>query len=519
MATLSGLSHDWRGEYWHCGGAMTIEFITPREGAFGVSDVADFVGVDSDEAVEFGDEGPRSKWLTALAVVAVTGLLAGGVIAAAPWSESEGESAPTTTPAATAPTRSSQSTPTTEGTTRGGADPSRPIDPPGWVIDPAIAPSWQFLGGSSDPSRAQGGDDHLQLWTVPGSTRTSGAWLATFESSGGADRFQPDATRLDSVEGEIVVSTAADGVAELQFSGGNGRAINVRSYGIELADLLAFASAIQAQEGAISYPTAVQNLDSPAGRLEPLVSFRGWHSGPLVPQLDATATWSLYVNSERGRYLQIRSGPSDSDVQVALGFLLADAEPISFGQSDSIKVGDWGVVSVLRDSGIPVARIINGEETIHVTGFGFTNQDLVDLLPSLRRASTDEWSDQLNRTQTPDEPYPTRVGSSTSGPQSSDGARYDAMAFGSLISLNSDHAQGLIGVDATQPSSITSYSAPGITVVLALASESEPHAALRVAVDGQEPVDVPLVALGYGLGSAAAYAFTANQSYTSEWVD
>lgn len=95
-----------------------IEFVTPRDGAFGASDLADFVGFDGEQAAEFGDEPPRSKWLVAMAGVVVTGLIGVGIIAAAPWGSTP-DAAPTTTVASapqstTAPEPTAMTTVTTE---------------------------------------------------------------------------------------------------------------------------------------------------------------------------------------------------------------------------------------------------------------------------------------------------------------------------------------------------------------------------------------------------------------------
>jgi hypothetical protein len=56
-----------------------IEFLPPRDHAFGEADAADFVGLDGSDDTAFEDQPPRSRWLTVLAVVGVTGLLALGI--------------------------------------------------------------------------------------------------------------------------------------------------------------------------------------------------------------------------------------------------------------------------------------------------------------------------------------------------------------------------------------------------------------------------------------------------------
>ena len=68
-----------------------IEFLPPDERAFGPVDGAGgagevFVGFDDDAWGDPDDDEPSSRWLPVLAGIAVVGLLAGGVVAAAPWS-------------------------------------------------------------------------------------------------------------------------------------------------------------------------------------------------------------------------------------------------------------------------------------------------------------------------------------------------------------------------------------------------------------------------------------------------
>ena len=42
-----------------------IEFLPPNDAAFGMADIADFVGFDGVDEDMFGDDGPRSRWLPA----------------------------------------------------------------------------------------------------------------------------------------------------------------------------------------------------------------------------------------------------------------------------------------------------------------------------------------------------------------------------------------------------------------------------------------------------------------------
>ena len=106
-----------------------IEFLPPRDDAFGAQDVAGLVRSDDEADGDWGDEAPRSRWSTVLAIVGVTGLLAGGVVAASPWDDPRAAPTPTTSPPAATEPRTT--------TTAAAAEPTLPRDvptsPAGWI--------------------------------------------------------------------------------------------------------------------------------------------------------------------------------------------------------------------------------------------------------------------------------------------------------------------------------------------------------------------------------------------------
>ena len=111
---------------------LEIELLRPNEAAFGGAGAGGFIDVDDDVPVDAFDEEPRPRWTMALAALLVTGLLAGGVVAAAPWAGDETATPPSTT------TPQSTTTTTPPPRTTVPRDPLAGVEtePSGWVATP-----------------------------------------------------------------------------------------------------------------------------------------------------------------------------------------------------------------------------------------------------------------------------------------------------------------------------------------------------------------------------------------------
>jgi hypothetical protein len=234
-----------------------IEFLPPREDAFGDRDGAAFVGLDGDDDTAWGDEPPRSRWATLIAGVTVFGLLTAGVVAAAPWRDDADErdsAPPTTLVAPVAPTTA----PADGGRAGSLGVTTEPIDPSitGWLIDPPVA--GQRLVSLVDP-----GDDvarfdpgWAEVWASPGATRASGRWLSISLQPNGFREDAPDAAfdRLEAGAFPVDVGGRAsrasighDGVVALAvpFSATDGRhLLTIDAGGITLPALIEVASSI-----------------------------------------------------------------------------------------------------------------------------------------------------------------------------------------------------------------------------------------------------------------------------------
>lgn len=170
-----------------------IEFLPPREDAFGERQGAAFVGFDGDDDDHWDDEPPRSRWATLVAAVSVFGLLTAGVVAAAPWADdpADGRAGRPTAPSTPVPSGPTPSTSDPSTTPSGAA-----LDPSvtGWLLDPPVA--GQRLARLVDPGSDVGpfAAGWGEVWAEPGATRTSGRWVSiTLLPVGGAsgDVFEP----------------------------------------------------------------------------------------------------------------------------------------------------------------------------------------------------------------------------------------------------------------------------------------------------------------------------------------
>lgn len=243
-----------------------IEFLPPRDHAFGEADTADFVGFDGTDDTTFDDEPPRSRWLTVLAVVGVTGLLAGGVIAAAPWETDEAaDVAPPTTVVRELDPPVDASASVDDPTT-----PDLATGTPGWL---PRSPSRFELARAASNGRVVPGGDSLFMWTSVNATRTSGRWVVVDERGASAYRdLMRDATVIDVGGRRGLLAESDDGVVELRVQHRTGDDFAVISYGLDLDEVLAVAGSVERAVDGTGLEMVVEGTSGTSGTAE-LVRF------------------------------------------------------------------------------------------------------------------------------------------------------------------------------------------------------------------------------------------------------
>jgi hypothetical protein len=250
----------------------TIEFLTPNDTAFGMSEVAEFVGISGPHESEgFDDEAPRPQWLMAVAGVVVTALIAVGVVAAAPWEGGDSAPAPSTTvpTSSTVPSTTSPpvtTAPPTDQELLNGAS----VTPTGWVIDNP-AGDLQLTGVYSDPLAGFGPPmDWMSVWTTPDATAETGRWLAitTLLAQRGSEPVLAHSTRFDVNGQPALLTSIGNGGFRLRFSGGDGTPYQMAGFGLALDQIIEVAGAVTSQTPGRNATISFGDLDAPGRPLD-----------------------------------------------------------------------------------------------------------------------------------------------------------------------------------------------------------------------------------------------------------
>jgi hypothetical protein len=379
-----------------------IEFVAPRSDAFGSDDAAEFVGVDGFDDDAFDDEPPHSPWLTGLAALAVAGLLAGGVIAAAPWN-GEDAAPPTTSEAPTPPT-----TPRAAPGERTD-DPLLPASlerPPGW-LPVGDGAGFAVAGATSAIGDAPTGDA-FAFWTTEGATRTSGRWLAIDEIPTGYAELRRDASVIDVVRADgswpAVLTTSDDGVVELSVARPDPLQpwFALTGFGWSLAELLELAAGMDVAPGSIGYQDAlVVDGGLLAGLVEAYNGTTDWDPGATVTGRGRAFTWlgSDRTGSQAAIVVSALATPALFISQFVVRVPIADRE-LRRAERDAINdlAGSGRAVSlfrVARDSRLIGAAWYDGggNEVMVVTNA--RPGELLDLVASLEPAPPADWAEAM----------------------------------------------------------------------------------------------------------------------------
>ena len=364
-----------------------IEFLPPREGAFGSGEQVDFVGFDGDDDRGFDDEPPRSRWLTILAVVGVTALLAGGVIAAAPWDGEEVATPPTTVPAPTTTTPRPTTTVAPEPTLPPGYDTS----PPGMLL--AGSSSFQLAGAQSDQGYFSVGDP-LEVWMSPDAARASGRWVVidSREQMGDFQTLREGAVRIDVGGRQALMTVATDGVVEVTLPPTDGVAFAITTFGLELTEIARIAATIAIDARGIDHG----DLLDPGGPFDGLelraaenIDWYPW--GGVVGMPDA---WSYFVDPATGLWVQVTVDRptlterllADLVAAVPVDVVALDPDELAVLAALTDRVADPSTIVVATDS---------REMAYHVVRFALPDGQIVTVSSTADLDDTLELSAQL----------------------------------------------------------------------------------------------------------------------------
>lgn len=332
-----------------------IEFLPPREDAFGERDVADFVGVDGGDAGWDDDEPPRSRWLTAVATVGVLGLLVGGVVAAAPWSGDDQATPPT--PPSTTPTSTTPATATTVDTSDDTLPEWMDDGIPGYVLPENVGLELGYA--VSYPGQMWTGDV-IDVWGTPDAARDAGTWLAVDSMSSDGDFLSlfPDATRIEVDDTTMLVRTDVDGVTHLVVDPPARTRFELVSRGIGLDRLLAVAAGVDAGRSRIKYDPGLVASDGSLEGLAFLTTTQlvtGYGMVGVMPS--ATAS---YLDRSDGTSVEVTLSQVDLAAQPVIDLLIGrPLDPVTLGPEAQ------AALEQLRDRGLdPEVRESTGAEGI-----------------------------------------------------------------------------------------------------------------------------------------------------------
>ncbi len=379
-----------------------IEFLPPDERAFGPADGVGgpgevFVGFDGDTWDDSDDDEPASRWLPVLAGIAVVGLLAGGVVAAAPWS-GDVDAAPPSTTATTA-------TPATTATLAVPAPlttaTSAPVDPSrtGWLLDPVPAGLTAAFFARGD-ERVDDSIGWGEVWAEPGATRNDGRWFSILlEPFVSWDPTTPEWFRVDVGGRDGHASVDPDGVVSLSFDAGQtdaSRLVTIDAFGMGLTRMIELADSMSIVDDrpqlvddrpAFTRPELLDGLEQvAAARTDVELTARVVLGGP-------PRTSAFYAGPGRSEITIVQEQPA----------ALTDPRLVALATTTVPLADGWGPQDGFEGVGLAVGRrTIDGYDVLVArwlqdgsTVSVLTTGELVDLLarvPQVQPASADEWA-------------------------------------------------------------------------------------------------------------------------------
>jgi hypothetical protein len=486
------------------GDTSDVEFLEPRDFAFGGDGPADFAGVDLDEVPE-DDEQPRSKWLAGTAGVLVVALVAVGVVAAAPWDGSGGQAAPTSTVAptttATPVTTTPAPTTTVDDDSVGGVGAG---SLPGYLFDPlpegyAITSAWDSTGTGTSP---QG---WAEVWASPGATRSTGRWFSLLLSPGWFPDYFGEATRLDLGGRTGYLREQADGVLALttpiEYVRSN-HSLTVTASGFTLDELAYLASSVVVADVRLS------------GVLQP-----GFGDAAVVDGLEQLAaqpsdqdlleryvsSWTgkhaSYTDGARESYVEVMVTESDDSNQNLARIALGPpplAGPLVIGDIPGASDLTLGTINAWGDDPLSVARWHDGQRLITVVSTEPVDR-LAELLPRLRATTDREWDAAVRRAEsvvvTPDD-----IGMPTGPPiDIGSGVLPNGDAWNATFQrpewINFQTPDFPIGTPLRSVDRVMINTLPDYTLLIVSIDAASPASSARVSIGGMVVAEAPVTAL------------------------
>lgn len=334
---------------------------------------------DTDEALDrdgFGEVDPderpaarRGRLLVATAAVAVIALVI-GLVAWQPWSDDDGDAAPTTTSSGAAL----------------GAE--LVIDLPGLTLARSLQGSPEV-----DESRAQGGF----IFAAPGASLETGPFLAFLVDELG--RSEPLDNGENTIEIDGHTATVEDGgdTIEVYWEGEPGLRYGVAGAGVGQAQVIAFAESVSFVDGitTVDDPDVIDGME-PAGDINTLFGILGMIQPAFSNDPDVI---TVEYATEQGDTVTVASIEATDDFTGLAELILEDERVIDVNGSP-VVIGTVAATFGLEGEGVQLLLTMRGGRLIGISATA-DDEGLLALLSGVRIATDEEWAEVLDVIEDP----------------------------------------------------------------------------------------------------------------------
>jgi hypothetical protein len=314
----------------------------------------------------------------------------------------------------------------------------------------------------------------------------------------------------------------------MMFATPDGVDVEIGGFGIDLSELVAVAQEQRVVESEMMYGLALASL------LES--GLRPVHVG----QVDAGGLEPLDLVGDVLASVGYRGQDETHSVQIALGPVLPQSGSLPFLMEPLLDLTDAERVAIaeLADRGVTVGHDpVNSAFTlaswpstrgqVYVGAQGLSVAELVDVVNGVELATPEQWADLVERSEN-GELEPTVVDPGRfaavlgeAGPSGTEpGWRIQMLLAPAVVLVASDDAGwGGPAGDISAVPTVRRFASIGITFYVGLVDASGPARQMRVSIEGEEPVELPMIEVGtspiYGVG----WASTSLAETTIEFLD